>query len=395
MTGKPKINRNCLLCRELKVKLYKRCDYCDHTFWDCLGTQFNLTAMLAFSILLVLPYLTSLPLIFKTATLVIILCFLVLGYFVNAKTDALYLNEFTLEEKSAEITRMNQELILLNKTLEGKTLALTQANKELKNMDQIKSNFIATVSHEFRTPLTSIKAFSNILLNDVEKISAEESQDFLEIIDQECDRLSRLVENVLDLSKMEAGKIDWHMEELPLGEIIVKGIHSITPLGREKKITIENRMNPVTLPPVRGDRDRLFQVMTNLLNNAYKFTPPWGRIIVRARASGQTVSIHMEDTGPGIPKDQLETIFSKFKQYKNILTDKQCGTGLGLPICREIIEKHGGRIWAENRPGGGMRITFTLPSARREQKTFPLPGKRLPDQKSATAGECRPQKGAL
>ena len=236
---------------------------------------------------------------------------------------------------------------------------LAAAHQELLGIDEMKSNFIANVSHEIRTPLTSIRSFSEILLSmDVDD---ETRREFLGIINGESERLTRLINDVLDITKIEAGQVDWHEEALDLADLMSTSIRSFQSLGEEKELRLE------LLPPgaalyVRVDRDRVLQVLANLLGNAIKFTPA-GSITLSAGKRDGMAYVQVQDTGIGIPAVHHERIFEKFHQVGDTLTDKPAGTGLGLCICRDIVEHHGGRIWVESDPGQGSRFTFTLPLA--------------------------------
>jgi signal transduction histidine kinase len=312
-----------------------------------------------------LPYLKNYPVLFNMGIVCILVIFLILGYFVNDKTDDLYIGRYHLKKKSSEMEKMNRELISLYKSMAARTEELTRANNQLRKLDQMKSDFISIVSHEFRSPLTSIKAFSKILLNNKENVAPEESADFLRIIDQECDRLTRMINDMLDLSKLDADKMEWDMQEVVLDRVISNALESIYPLSKAKDIQIVTHLDD-TLPAIIGDSDRLIQVITNLFNNAVKFTPEKGTIKIYTEQIGSEVRVTVEDNGIGIPEDQLQDIFSKFRQGGDIVTDKPQGTGLGLPICKSILHAHKGKIWVESIQGNGSRFCITLPVARKE-----------------------------
>ncbi len=362
MSEKCRINKNCALSRNLGLKLYNRCDYCHHRFVDCIGTQYNMVIMITFAVLLVLPYVTDQPVVQKVGTIAIVVFLLMLGIFVNTKTDALYRSEYELKQKTAEMKELNDELIQLNRSLSMRSAELIQANEELRKLDQIKSDFLSTVSHEFRSPLTSIKAFADILLNNKETMTSSESDEFVKIIEEEADRLTRMVTDILDLSKLESGTLEWKVEPVRLDNAIIKAATTISGVCRDKDIEVtippEN-----SLPMVMGDFDRLIQVVTNLLDNSVKFTPEGGRITVETETTPETVTVIVHDTGAGIPEEQAVAIFDKFKQGGDTLTDKPRGTGLGLPICKDIIEALGGTIWAERKQESGATFAFRLPAA--------------------------------
>jgi PAS domain S-box-containing protein len=242
------------------------------------------------------------------------------------------------------------------------------AYERLKELDRLKDSFLSTVSHELRTPLTSIKSFSEILLAYDE--DREIQKEFLTIIKEESDRLTRLINNFLDLAKIESGRMQWETVDLSIAEVIKTAINATQALAAQGKLEVKVKVSP-GLPTVRGDKDRLVQVVTNLLSNAIKFTPEGGGIEVKARMDGGDKSkkkanmllVSVTDSGVGIDPKDHDSIFEKFKQVGDTLTDKPKGTGLGLPICKEIIEHYGGKLWVESQLGKGSTFFFTLPLA--------------------------------
>lgn len=240
---------------------------------------------------------------------------------------------------------------------------LKEANDELKNLDEMKSSFLNTVSHELRTPLTAIKANVEIMLMKP-NLAEERRIKFLKVMNSEADRLTRLINDVLDLAKIEAGKAVWRVEENKVDDLLDHCHIVVEPSARKKNIRLETDIAP-GLPVLPFDRDRIEQVVINLMNNAVKFTPENGVITMRAalaRSENQNyVRVSVQDNGKGIPKDKQGELFSKFKQVGDTLTSKPEGTGLGLAISREIILHHKGRIWLESEEGKGSTFFFTLP----------------------------------
>ncbi len=240
---------------------------------------------------------------------------------------------------------------------------LEELNKRLRELDQLKSNFLSTVSHELRTPLTSIRAFSEILIdNRGEDIDTQVR--FLNIINEESERLSRLIEDLLDLSRIESGRQKWIMTTIHCKEILKKSVEATSSLVENKKQELAVNI-PDDCPTLVGDFDKLVQVITNLISNAVKFTPEGGKITIVGRQTTRNnedvVEVSVTDTGEGIPADHLEKIFEKFYQVDSTATRKKGGTGLGLSICREIVKHHGGKIWAESTAGQGSTFFVTLP----------------------------------
>jgi signal transduction histidine kinase/CheY-like chemotaxis protein len=241
--------------------------------------------------------------------------------------------------------------------------------------DAAKSAFLSTVSHELRTPLTSVLGFAKIIKKRLEDrifplIQTEDRkvqqtirqvEDNLKVVVSEGERLTKLIDDVLDLAKIEAGKLEWHMAPVTIADVITHATAATASLFETKGLRVVTEVTP-DLPPVTGDRDRLIQVVINLISNSVKFTET-GSVTCRARRQGNDIVVSVTDTGVGISAGDQPKVFERFKQVGDTLTDKPKGTGLGLPICREIVEHHGGRIWVESEPGRGSTFSFTLPVA--------------------------------
>jgi signal transduction histidine kinase/Na+/proline symporter len=261
--------------------------------------------------------------------------------------------------------QLYRELGDLSRELERKvrqrTAELEEANRRLKELDRLKTDFVSTVSHELRTPLTSIRSLSESLLGAPD-IPRDRQRQFLAIISEESQRLSRLIGQLLDLSRIEAGKMEWRLEPLDLRGVVAAAVETNRALFDGKGIALSFHAGEPRVP-VLADRDKLIQVLTNLLSNAAKFTPSGGWVAVRAFAENGEAVVEVEDTGVGIPPDQIEAIFERFRQVGDTLTGKPEGAGLGLPISREIVEHHGGRLTARSRVDVGSVFRMTLPLA--------------------------------
>jgi len=242
--------------------------------------------------------------------------------------------------------------------IQGQTEELSAGSDNLERVNQIQLDFLSNVSHELRTPLTSIKSLCEILLMFGDD-DAETRQEFLQNINEECDRLLRLINNILDFSKLESGKMEWHAESVDMGEVISTATNVMLGMAQAKGLALESEV-PEDLPYLNADRDKLVQVVTNLIGNAIKFTDE-GEISIGFECSNGELLTYVSDTGIGIADENHELVFEKFKQVGDILTDKPSGTGLGLSICREIINHHEGRIWVESELGKGSTFYFTLP----------------------------------
>ncbi|MDP3841150.1 MAG: sensor histidine kinase [Oxalobacteraceae bacterium] len=273
-----------------------------------------------------------------------------------------------LEEVMAILNETSQ-VIAYSRQLEQKSHELEQASAELKaanarltELDHLKDNFISTITHELRTPLTSIRAFSEILRDNPDLAAARRSE-YLDIVIKESERLTRLINDVLDLAKIGSGSAEWNAVPLDLRQVIGDSLSTISQLLQEKGIVLTLEL-PSQQAPIVADHDRLMQVMLNLLSNAVKFCDQTqGRIRVSLAALGDQWQVTVSDNGPGVREQDQELIFDRFRQGGDTLTGKPQGTGLGLPISREIIHHFGGRLWVQSRPGEGANFAFTLPLA--------------------------------
>jgi two-component system sensor histidine kinase GlrK len=234
--------------------------------------------------------------------------------------------------------------------------AFTVMCLRLKEVDKLKADFFSMISHELRTPLTTIKEGTSLLLEGAGGTLSEKQARLLTIIGTESNRLTAMVNSILDLSKMEAGMMKYTFEQESIVPLIVKAMTEIAPYAESKKIRLERQINP-DLAPYRMDGARILDVLRNLIGNAVKFTPEGGLITLAAYPASDGLAVSVSDTGPGIPQENLTTIFEKFAS-----SDPKKGTGLGLAIVKNIIAAHGGKVWAESEPGKGSRFTFALPS---------------------------------
>lgn len=263
-------------------------------------------------------------------------------------------------DEASQVLAYSRELEKKSRELETATNELRSANQRLQELDRLKDDFISTVTHELRTPLTSIRAFSEIL-NDNPQLDTDQSEKFLGIIIKESERLTRLINQVLDLAKIESGNAEWHPNEIDMREVLEDSIASVSQLFKERNITLEIRLVPDP-PLIIADRDRLMQVMLNLLSNAAKFCEyPDGRVNVTLARQEDALRVDVADNGIGISPADQEIIFEKFRQAGDTLTQKPKGSGLGLAISREIISHFGGRLWVTSGPGAGSVFSFTLP----------------------------------
>ena len=233
--------------------------------------------------------------------------------------------------------------------------------EKLRALDKMKSDFFSSMSHELRTPLTSIKEGINLLKEGAGGTIPERQKRLLTILTLETNRLIELVNSLLDLSKMEAGMMNYTVERGTLSPLIDRAMIEIVPLVESKNIRVE-RNGFDRLPILRMDNERILQVLRNLIGNAVKFTPEGGRVIISARLTDHGIEVSVADTGPGIPPENLTTVFNKYQQATTAGSYRIKGTGLGLSIAKHIVSSHGGRIWAESKPGEGSTFIFVLPA---------------------------------
>jgi len=243
--------------------------------------------------------------------------------------------------------------------LERSRAELEDANEKLKELDKMKSEFLNTVSHELRTPLTAIKAFAEILLDNAGE-DPDTQVEFLGIINKEADRLTRLINNLLDLSRIEAGRMNWHFEPCDLEDIVNSATETLR-LAAEKKGVEYRVIHECQGLPVHGDHDKMVQVFTNLIGNALKFTPSGGQVTISTRRVGERAEVVVADSGLGIAPEFHATIFEKFGQVDTSETREIKGSGLGLPIARSIVEAHKGTLTLDSDVGKGARFIVRLP----------------------------------
>jgi PAS domain S-box-containing protein len=268
--------------------------------------------------------------------------------------------EFTL---TAPATRTLQARFFAIQDAGGGSLGLGLLLRDItheRELDEMKSQLLSTVSHELRTPLASIKGFATTLLREDVEWEKESRREFLSIIDEESDRLTELIGNLLDMSRIEAGTLRVEPEPTELGPIIQETAAEFQMMTHEHQIQI---LLPPGLPPVMADPRRIRQILRNLLENAIKYSPQGGLIQIAAQVDASFVQTRVADQGIGIEAAQVDNIFDRFYQVDSASTRKVGGSGLGLSICKAIVEAHDGEIWVESQPGSGSTFYFTFPVA--------------------------------
>ncbi len=246
-------------------------------------------------------------------------------------------------------------------------LVVLQDLTELHRLERVRRDFVANISHELRTPLASLKALVETL-RDVALDDPPAARRFLDRAEAEVDALTQMVQELLELSRLESGQAPLKVRPVGVAEVVVPPAERLRPQAERAGLKMSFDL-PEDLPPVQADPERVAQVVVNLVHNAIKFTPPGGRIQVAARRAGDEVQVSVEDTGIGIPREDLERIFERF--YKADRARSSGGTGLGLAIAKHVVQAHGGRIWAESVEGRGSTFYFTLPVAPRQTESVP------------------------
>jgi len=288
--------------------------------------------------------------------------------------DLLHQERSSLRKTTETFHGLTNALNLKIMNLQSKIDSTSEAYSRLQKLDENRTRFISGVSHEIRSPLSSIRSFSEILLNydDVDESTRKE---FLNIINEESERLTQLANEILDLVRMESGKIQWHMDDVDMAEVAKLAVKTMLPLTKDKALSMETSI-PENLYLIKGDRNKLLQVMLNLISNALKFTSE-GKITVGMEEAPDEMKVYVSDTGEGIYPEEKDKIFEEFYRIGDDLTGRPKGSGMGLSISKKIVEAHGGNIWVESRLGKGSTFFFTLPKKETVvpavEEVIPLP----------------------
>lgn len=259
-------------------------------------------------------------------------------------------------ELEQRVARRTEELARAYAELQERNEALEAANEELKELDQLKSDFVSMVSHELRAPLTNINGSIELMLAD-NNMDSTAQRTMLRIIGEQSARLTRLVQGILNVSRIEARKLEIHPQDVAVKPLMKKVIENLT----QRENLHEFRLPEDPLPSVWADPDRLEEILANLIDNAVKYSPDGGTIRLSARKSDNRLIISVSDPGVGIPAKELHKIFEKFHRVDRGDARTTYGHGLGLYISKRLIESHGGDIWVESRVGEGSTFSFTLP----------------------------------
>lgn len=258
------------------------------------------------------------------------------------------------------ITRLQDLNVILEKRVEERTEELQRVNIALEKANRLKSEFLATMSHELRTPLNAIIGFAEVLRDEITGTLSAEQKEYIGDIHSSGQHLLNMINSILDLSKIEAGKLELQYEDIPLEETINEVLNTIMGASLKKDVSIHTHIHE-DIPHLTADKVKFKQIMFNLLSNAVKFTPENGRITVNAKLTNQHVQIAVSDTGIGIKPEDMDKLFEPFRQVDGSYARRYEGTGLGLALTKRLVELHGGKIWVKSEYGKGSTFTFTLP----------------------------------
>ena len=267
----------------------------------------------------------------------------------------------------ARLKDSNRYLMRQHAALRRADEEILQVNRQLEQSNRYKSEFLANMSHELRTPLNAILGFSEILLDPTMNLTTGERTEFLRNIHSSGQHLLGLINDILDLAKIEAGKMELHTEELQVAEVLQEVTAILEPMARQQGLRLTT-IGATEAGVIKADRSKVKQVLYNLLSNAVKFTPAPGHITLTVKDTDEQLTIAVKDTGIGIKPEDLPKLFREFEQIDGSYTRRYQGTGLGLALCRRFVQMHGGRIWAESQFGKGSIFTFTIP---REPRVVP------------------------
>jgi signal transduction histidine kinase len=276
-------------------------------------------------------------------------------------------SQISLEEKDLltsfiEIISLAIHDSQLYSNLQVTTKELKIANDKLIVLDKAKDDFVSLASHELRTPMTAIKSYTWMVLNGKAGVVDVKARKYLDVVYSSTERLIHLVNEMLDVSRIESGKVQLRLETFDVAGLFETIRDEFAAKAFEQKLNLVFNLPPSVIPQLSADREKIVQVLENLIGNAFKFTPPGGTVTVNAAQTDHQIQFSVNDTGPGIAPQDLPKLFQKFGRLENtLIASTGASTGLGLFICRQYVELHSGKIWAESELGHGSTFTFSLP----------------------------------
>lgn len=342
-------NVNCLLVNLTGLRPFKRCEYCDKSVYECFGIQFFVIVAVIIALLITVFFIEDLPALVVDIMITITLLLGLLAYIASKETDEITLNNAMLEH-------MNKELMESEKQATRITAELRMANDEQVKRNQMKNEFLGIINHELKEPITAVLSGTEVIrAHGTEKLN-ESQKKVLDIIEKSGKDMLNLTNNLLELSKIESGKIELYPEYFPLTTLIEEVILSIKPEADKKKIRITGSMDHPT-ETIYADPTKLKHVLFNLIDNSIKYTPENGSINIVASSMDGHVKIEVKDTGVGMNKEKLGSIFDKFTEHGPGYE----GTGLGLYISKSFVEAQNGHIEVESESGKGTTFRIFLP----------------------------------
>lgn len=345
-------NMECYLVRFTGVTPFKRCQYCNKGVQDCFGLLFFVISVSIIGLLTTTFFISDIPILVLDIIILVDLLVMLLAFLASKETNEIVLNNYQLKKLTMDLQKAED-------TAEQRTVDLQKSNEEQIKINQMKNEFIGIINHELKEPVSAIISGMEILkAHGIDKMN-ESQLKMLSIIDKSGKDMIHLINNLLDLSKIDSGKIEIYPEFFPLINLIEEVILSIKPEADKKNIKIERKIDKST-PIVYADPQKLKQILYNLLDNSVKYTPENGTVHIDAATSDDSIKMEIRDSGIGIKKEHLSDIFSKFAKH----APGYEGTGLGLYIVKSYIEAHNGTIEVESEYGKGTTFKIFLPKIK-------------------------------
>ncbi|MFC1560063.1 sensor histidine kinase [Candidatus Margulisiibacteriota bacterium] len=343
------MNTKCLFVSLTGAQPFKRCQYCEKSVQDCFGLQFFVISASIIVLLITTLFITDIPILVLDVMIAVILLIALLSFLASKETNEIVLNNVFLAQ--------------LNRDLEEKvgqrTEELTKSNEDLVKINQMKNEFIGIINHELKTPITSvISGIEIIRAHGTKKFDASQNK-LIDIMEKSGQDMLHLTNNLLDLSKIESGKIEIYPDHFPLISMVEEVVQALKPEADRKKIAVEANIDK-KISTVYADPDRLKQVLFNLIDNAIKYTKENGSVNINAQGINGAVKVEVKDNGVGIKKEHLDKLFNKFAKH----LPGYRGTGLGLYITKSFIEAHKGIMEVESEQGKGATFSFTIPKVQ-------------------------------
>ncbi len=344
---------NCYLVKKTGLRPFKRCMYCDKNVQDCFGFQFFVVVMGIIGLLLVMFTIRDLPILAIEITIIILLMLSFLGYIASKETNEIVLTNHLLKELNFE----------LEKRVSQRTKELKLVNFDLQKALRIKSDFLRNMSHELKTPLTTVLGYISILSEKQAGDLNEKQIKMLESMKKNGNDLLHLINQLLDLSKSEAGSLGIEEKEYDLNKTISEATVNIEYMASKKNISLLVQSDE-RISSIFADHERIKQILVNLLSNAVKFSDNNSDVIISTKDEKDHILVSVKDSGIGIDRGDLKYIFEPFKQLAPEISAKYGGTGIGLSIVKSLVEAYGGKISVDSHTGKGSVFSFTIPKKK-------------------------------